>query len=233
MSSHQAPLKSMLEEKKFVDLRITCKDQTFMVHRVIICGHSKFFDTASVPSTFRLPEDDPELVRRLIDYAYTGKYTDSAEKKNNVSQPKNTNKFGDMLLAADMYKLADKFMAPELKAYSLKRFKEEAERLKAWPHSKDMAGFSAVIDKVYNLAPPDAEADLRPCVIGLICGNVHVKAFWEGLQETFGQNPDVAIEVMDKLRQELWHEQQAHADLRDSHDSREDFPASRCRRRPR
>lgn len=150
-----------------------------------------------------------------------------------VSQPKNTNKFGDMLLAADMYKLADKFMAPELKAYSLKRFKEEAERLKAWPHSKDMAGFSAVIDKVYNLAPPDAEADLRPCVIGLICGNVHVKAFWEGLQETFGQNPDVAIEVMDKLRQELWHEQQAHADLRDSHDSREDFPASRCRRRPR
>lgn len=38
---------------------------------------------SAVPSTFRLPEDDPELVRRLIDYAYTGKYTDSAEKKNN------------------------------------------------------------------------------------------------------------------------------------------------------
>ena len=87
----------MLESGKYSDFTITCGDRTFKVHRGIICAQSDFFQavcaskfkvlqpfTATCASTHTcqesieakvdLPEDEPEIVARVLEYLYTANY---------------------------------------------------------------------------------------------------------------------------------------------------------------
>jgi hypothetical protein len=66
----------------FTDLTITCGPLTFPVHVVVVCSSCDFFRKSLSFAAGReaeerridLPEDDPEMIRRLIAYLYLGDY---------------------------------------------------------------------------------------------------------------------------------------------------------------
>ncbi|KAF9872000.1 hypothetical protein CkaCkLH20_10632 [Colletotrichum karsti] len=74
-------LSSLLLSDKFSDMTITCGGRTFKAHRAIVCPQSSFFDKAfssgfkeASSSTINLPEDDPDVLQRLLQFLYTGNY---------------------------------------------------------------------------------------------------------------------------------------------------------------
>ncbi|KAF1915882.1 hypothetical protein BDU57DRAFT_556238 [Ampelomyces quisqualis] len=76
-----ALLKSYKDEE-FTDLTISCGSLIFNVHAVVVCSACDFFKRSlkfavgkeSKERGIDLPEDDPEMIRRLIAYLYLGDY---------------------------------------------------------------------------------------------------------------------------------------------------------------
>ncbi|KAL5114352.1 hypothetical protein ACEQ8H_007742 [Pleosporales sp. CAS-2024a] len=66
----------------FSDLTITCGALKFNVHAVVVCSACKFFQKSvkfavgkeAQEKCIDLPEDDPEMIRRLVTYLYLGDY---------------------------------------------------------------------------------------------------------------------------------------------------------------
>ncbi|OAL01024.1 hypothetical protein IQ06DRAFT_136109 [Phaeosphaeriaceae sp. SRC1lsM3a] len=73
------------KDNNFTDLTITCGSLTFQVHIVVVCSSCEFFKKSvkfpggkeSSEKHIDLPEDDPEMIRRLITYLYLGDYDPS------------------------------------------------------------------------------------------------------------------------------------------------------------
>ncbi|KAF2822990.1 hypothetical protein CC86DRAFT_74538 [Ophiobolus disseminans] len=70
----------------FTDLTITCGPLTFNVHILVVCSSSDFFRKSvmfpgkeSEKKCIDLPEDDPEMIRRLVSFLYLGDYDPSVE----------------------------------------------------------------------------------------------------------------------------------------------------------
>ncbi|KAH7091558.1 hypothetical protein FB567DRAFT_436379, partial [Paraphoma chrysanthemicola] len=67
---------------EFTDLTITCGTLIFNVHRLVVCTSCDFFKRSLKFAVGKeaeelhidLPEDDPEMIRRLISYLYLGDY---------------------------------------------------------------------------------------------------------------------------------------------------------------
>ncbi|KAF5628100.1 uncharacterized protein FTJAE_8975 [Fusarium tjaetaba] len=64
-------------------MTIICGDRQFKTHRAVVCTQSPFFDKAmsgnfmeSKSRSIELPEDDPDVVERFLEFLYTGTYTD-------------------------------------------------------------------------------------------------------------------------------------------------------------
>ncbi|KAH6624043.1 BTB/POZ protein [Chaetomium sp. MPI-SDFR-AT-0129] len=82
-TSFYRPLSSLLGSEKFSDMRIRCGGREFPAHRAIVCPQSSFFD-AALTSGFvethtrivELPEDDPDVLERFLQFLYTGTYED-------------------------------------------------------------------------------------------------------------------------------------------------------------
>ncbi|KAI4108609.1 MAG: hypothetical protein LQ339_002125 [Xanthoria mediterranea] len=74
----------LLHSADYSDLVITCKDHEFKVHRNIVLPASKVLATAC-SGTYKegtggpidLSEDDPNAVKRMLQYLYTGNYDDA------------------------------------------------------------------------------------------------------------------------------------------------------------
>lgn len=84
---------SLLKEGKYSDLTIECGEDTYAVHKAILCTRSPFFakccdgDFKEAKSgVIKLPDDDPAAVKMMIQYLYTGTYgspsTSSATESN-------------------------------------------------------------------------------------------------------------------------------------------------------
>ncbi|KAH6843218.1 hypothetical protein B0I37DRAFT_214723 [Chaetomium sp. MPI-CAGE-AT-0009] len=76
-------LGSLLNSNKFSDMTICCDGREFKGHRAIICTQSSFFDKAltgafseAVTGVIDLPEDDPDVLARFLQFLYTGNYED-------------------------------------------------------------------------------------------------------------------------------------------------------------
>ncbi|WQF89307.1 Putative BTB/POZ domain-containing protein [Colletotrichum destructivum] len=93
------------------DMKITCGGGAYSVHKVVLCGQSPFFDKAlagsfqqranealiktssnsfskgAATATVDLPEDDPDILERFLEYLYTGNYDDKVLPK--LSTPAN------------------------------------------------------------------------------------------------------------------------------------------------
>ncbi|KAJ4006073.1 hypothetical protein NW752_001320 [Fusarium irregulare] len=78
---HGTSMSCLLEEGKYSDLTIECGEDTYAVHKAIICTRSPFFaarcdgDSKEAKSgVIKLPDDDPVAVKMMIRYLYTGTY---------------------------------------------------------------------------------------------------------------------------------------------------------------
>lgn len=75
----QAVLKSY-KSGDYTDLIISCGDLIFNVHRVVVCSTCDFFKKSvsfgkeQEDGRINLPDDDPEMIRRLIAFCYLGNY---------------------------------------------------------------------------------------------------------------------------------------------------------------
>ncbi|KAH0431805.1 hypothetical protein CcaCcLH18_06808 [Colletotrichum camelliae] len=93
-------LSGLFLSEKYADMTITCNGSTFKAHRAIVCPQSSFFDKAfsasfkvatqtrffgivadieeqeAASGTIDLPEDEPSIFRRLLQFLYTGNYDD-------------------------------------------------------------------------------------------------------------------------------------------------------------
>ncbi|RFN52867.1 amino acid transport protein gap1 [Fusarium flagelliforme] len=79
---HGTSMSCLLEEGKYSDLTIECGEDSYTVHKAIICTRSPFFaarcdgDSKEAKSgVIKLPDDDPVAVKMVIRYLYTGTYT--------------------------------------------------------------------------------------------------------------------------------------------------------------
>ncbi|RDI83698.1 hypothetical protein Vi05172_g6288 [Venturia inaequalis] len=74
----------LLDDTDLSDLVITCQNTSYNVHKAIVCAQSRFFKNACKKGTFKesdtgvidLPADDHYAVRSMIEFLYTGDYTE-------------------------------------------------------------------------------------------------------------------------------------------------------------
>ncbi|KAI5377061.1 hypothetical protein J4E82_004144 [Alternaria postmessia] len=74
-------MESVLKSGAYSDLTITCGNDTHKVHKVIVCERAEFFarnlkfgGKESESSIIDLPEDEPTIIKLLIQYLYEGEY---------------------------------------------------------------------------------------------------------------------------------------------------------------
>jgi speckle-type POZ protein len=105
----------------FTDFTLICGTDRHRVHKLVICTQSKVFYAActgsfkEAPSNeFEMPEDDPAMVARMVEYLYSGRYevggADSATELNNNSDHDvaDGKPLTPMRVHARMFALADK-----------------------------------------------------------------------------------------------------------------------------
>lgn len=79
-------MKSLLDSGKHSDFAIVCGDDTYIVHKSIVCPQCSFFDAASrfgreaEEWKIDLADDEPEIVKYLIQYLYELDYHLPSEK---------------------------------------------------------------------------------------------------------------------------------------------------------
>ncbi|EEU40679.1 uncharacterized protein NECHADRAFT_33838 [Fusarium vanettenii 77-13-4] len=86
-TSIHASLSTLLRSEKFSDMTIRCGGREFKAHRAIVCTQSTFFDRA-LSSNFKeaasrvveLPDDDPDVLERFLEFLYTGAYSDGVNQ---------------------------------------------------------------------------------------------------------------------------------------------------------
>ncbi|KAF2846094.1 hypothetical protein T440DRAFT_511103 [Plenodomus tracheiphilus IPT5] len=74
-------MRGFLTSGAFSDLTIVCGMDSYKVHKVIVCGRADFLARAerfggkeSQSGTIELPEDEPAVVKLLVQYLYEGEY---------------------------------------------------------------------------------------------------------------------------------------------------------------
>ncbi|PVI05400.1 hypothetical protein DM02DRAFT_668342 [Periconia macrospinosa] len=81
-------IKDLLTSGEYSDLTITCGDDTYKVHKAIVCKRSEFFKRAvsfggkeTEDNLIELKEDEPEVIELLLEYLYSGDYN-TPDSKN-------------------------------------------------------------------------------------------------------------------------------------------------------
>lgn len=159
----------LLKSGEYSDMTITCNGETFPVHKFIVCPRSAFFATAlknfkeANTQTVNLPEDDPHIVKMMLDWMYQGKYllfsdVDPLEKGADDHGPDcftsrcegfctgecECGRDSGLPNLAKLYVLADKCIIPGLKETALATFKEHIELF--WNH-KDLPAVTEFLFK--------------------------------------------------------------------------------------
>ncbi|KAJ6191818.1 hypothetical protein J3E72DRAFT_280334 [Bipolaris maydis] len=77
-----AAIKKCLDSGEYSDLTITCGNDVYKVHKMILCTQSDFLAGAirfpgkeSEQANINLPNDEPAVVKLGVKYLYTGDYT--------------------------------------------------------------------------------------------------------------------------------------------------------------
>ncbi|GIJ91266.1 hypothetical protein Asppvi_010231 [Aspergillus pseudoviridinutans] len=172
---------------KYSDLAIFCDDEIFPAHRNIICSQSKYFEVAcdgrfrEGDGQIRLEGQDPILVKKTLEFLYTGNYTydpplylemgrlSEAEieplaeigGRTGIVNPR----FGEPYFDAQMYAQGDYFQIDTLKCKAKKYFKESFLRYT----TRD--SYTSAVIEVYS-STAENDRGLRDLVVQLTTNNL-------------------------------------------------------------
>ncbi|KAH8658921.1 BTB/POZ protein [Ilyonectria robusta] len=142
-------LNRLRENGVFADFEFTCDGHTIPVHRVIVCSQSPVFHAACIGKfkeastrTYSLDSHSLPMVRRMVDFFYTGDYTGESEEDNTSEDA-----IPILSIHATMFALADKYNMEELRVLSAKKYSENLKK------NPDVVNFLLSISEVYNSTP--------------------------------------------------------------------------------
>lgn len=172
---------SYYKNPKYSDFTITCGSDTHQVHMCYIAPQSKYFERCG-DGMFKegkerkidLQEDDPDDVRRMIEFFYTSNYDDGSEDSDVESEQFPIN------IDAKMYALADKYDVPVMQALALEKF--ESALIEC--HTNRAAMISATETLTRDVELPDTDTKLHDLLVdGWLIAGGPALATTEGAKE--------------------------------------------------
>ncbi|CAN9427199.1 unnamed protein product [Alternaria sp. RS040] len=89
-NAHVAIMRELLASSDYSDFTITCRSDTYRVHKNIVCERSSFFKRAerfprpvgeeASEGKADLPQDEPQIVRLLVQYLYENDYKEDSDE---------------------------------------------------------------------------------------------------------------------------------------------------------
>ncbi|RLL97477.1 hypothetical protein CFD26_106509 [Aspergillus turcosus] len=168
---------------KYSDMTIKCDDEVFPAHRNIICPQSKYFEVAcdgrfkKGDEPIRLDGQDPTLVKKTLEFLYTGNYTYEGPPKDPETEPTEllseneaetsmaTPQTGDAYFHAQMYARGVYFQIDALKSKAKQCFKE------SFMTDPDRDSFRSAVLEVYD-STVESDRGLRDLVVQLTTDNL-------------------------------------------------------------
>ncbi|EED11610.1 BTB/POZ domain protein [Talaromyces stipitatus ATCC 10500] len=171
-------LASLYLNPQYSDLTIICGTEVFPVHRNIVCPRSSYFARScggnfkEALGTIELKDQDPNLIRKVLQFLYTGDYTfeidGDEEKEDNLGQPSSQDHsrgFNACQFHVRMYAQADYFQIDGLKSRAERYFRGSFLD----QPSKDP--FEAIITEIYT-SIPESDEQIRDAAIELTMDNL-------------------------------------------------------------
>ncbi|CRG86066.1 hypothetical protein PISL3812_03069 [Talaromyces islandicus] len=177
-------LASLYLNPRYSDLTIICGTEVFPVHRNIVCPRSAYFARScggnfkEALGTIELSDQDPNMIRRVLRFLYTGDYAfeieGDEEKKDNLGQPSSQDSlippeysgvFNACQFHVRMYPQADYFQIDGLKRRAGKYFR------KSFLDRPSKESFEAVIAEIYT-SIPECDDQIRDAAIELTMDNL-------------------------------------------------------------
>lgn len=130
------------------------------VHKVIVCTQSKVFRAAcskpfkeAASGEYEIAEQSPAMVRRMVDYFYTGDYTYCSESPQDLCQGKpehsDEEAFPEMRVHARMFALAEMYQVDGLRTLAVTKYGEATVGAKS-PSIQELLDS---IPDIYQLTP--------------------------------------------------------------------------------
>ncbi|KAJ4299737.1 hypothetical protein N0V90_004983 [Kalmusia sp. IMI 367209] len=171
-------LKKLYTTGEYSDLVITCGNDTHQVHKSIVCSGSGFFAGAlrftvgkeASENKINLPEDDPAIVKILIDYLYTA---------------------DQLLLHAKVYEIGDKYAVSGLKELAHEKFSRAC--FQYWMSDE----FVVAAQYVYTILP-DHDVGLQNTVRDTIAAHRSL-VFKASVDEMLAEIPGLARDILKKV----------------------------------
>ncbi|KAJ4328126.1 hypothetical protein N0V84_001497 [Fusarium piperis] len=157
-----AGMAGVRENGDFTDFAIICEEEIINVHRVVISGKSSVFYRACLSKfseatsrTYKIDDYPLAAVRRMVEYMYTGDYSDPDE---GTTDEDDANKLPVLFVHTALASLADKYDIEGLMALVTEKY---AKALKDDP---DVAKFLDSVPEIYSM-PAEPSQPLRDAAV--------------------------------------------------------------------
>ncbi|RMJ15470.1 hypothetical protein CDV36_004882 [Fusarium kuroshium] len=155
-------ISNVRENGDFTDFGILCGDERIDVHRVVISGRSPVLYRActsrfseATSRTYRIDDFPLAVVERMVEYMYTGNYSDPDESNTSGSDAE---ELPVLLLHTTMASLADKYDIEGLVALATKKYTE------ALKNDRDFEKFLDSVPEIYGM-PAELSQPLRDAAV--------------------------------------------------------------------
>ncbi|KAI4659342.1 uncharacterized protein J4E78_005769 [Alternaria triticimaculans] len=165
--------KNLLASGEFSDLTVTCGPDSYKVHKNVVCSRAEFFSRAvkfggkeTEQGSVDLPEDEPAIVKLMMQYIYEGEYDPAlpdsglsssiqpevtASSTPTASQSRNPlpipGSSTQLMVHAKLYEIADKYDVVGLKELVIEKFKRACHSFWNDP------SFAAAAHHVFSTTP--------------------------------------------------------------------------------
>ncbi|RGP69558.1 n-carbamoyl-l-amino acid hydrolase [Fusarium sporotrichioides] len=165
------------------DAVITCEDQVFKIHRVVLSAHSKYFARAlngewkeTTDRKIEIKDFDPIVVEAMLHFIYSFDYVDACDSSS-------------MVFNAQVYQIADKYDIPALKTYSKNKF---ASAITFGWNTDDFPGAVSLICDT----TPLEDRGLRDLVVDITWKNIDKLIGRDGFCELLRKTADFTADLI-------------------------------------